>query len=767
MTVECPECTNVDPIQVTFYNETLLNSTWILHGLNLLVHQANLSQTDFTIFRVSGQTRDGVIRIYNSTVGSLKLRGPEMFHINIVKSELDGTERPRKTLLDVSNTRLYINKSTFRNNKVEVGPALIKAANSLVMVENCTFLENVGQTGLFEITNGSNLNMTDSEFKHNGHWFFALSTIAIRRSSSASITGCSFVNNMAANGAALCSFHNTSLMVNSSVFIDNVGQEGGAINCHNQVDLSQDNNNQNVDTKPSQKTKQEIQEPETTRNKVNEREWNTDTEQTARDEKLSRCLITGSKFENNSAVPSAGAVYIRGRRAEIYESNFLFNTGSLGGATRGIQNAEIDIKDSSFWDNTGGIGSNIHIEESTSLNIEGCTFEYNDSAHITGVGIYARNQSSVSISNSSFTNQGTLPVVFEIENATVLTVANTKFVTLQKIGCSALYSINNVKATFTRCSFNRTTGIYASQNTLVTVQESLITDSQHLGQGSTVLIQFGSHIQFINTTIVNNMPPMTQPFLSVSSGALAVITKCVYANNVRQRHVTVQKDSSLIIKDSQLVNNDGTSRSILVGPTSLFEIQDSEVSITGSDFQNNSFHGEMELQASVLFHMVNSEAKFSTSVFTGNAADPFLLAESQSTSPLKYMAIKECVFNNNKGEISIFNIADVFIENSQIQKHSNSINSNVIVLTQPKIVRIGYSSFNSSKKAPLLIKFVQNGWEKKTIALKTLKSTFNDGNHVIQSDSGNFLEEAKEHGFIRIASGTDVNAEETVYASSE
>ena len=281
---------------------------------------------------------------------------------------------------------------------------------------------------------------------------------------------------------------------------------------------------------------------------------------------------------------------------------------------------------------------------------------------------------------------------------------------------------------------------------MVTFQESSITDSQHLEHGSTVLIQFGSHIQFINSIIVNNISPMTQPYLSVSSGCLVAMTNCVYVNNVRQRHVTVQKDSSLIIQDSQFVNNAGNSGSLLAGPTSLFEIHDSKVSITGGNFQNNSFHSKMELYPSFLFHVINSETEFSTSVFAGNAAEYILFTESQFSSTPKYLAIKQCVFNNHKGKMSISNIADVVID---------------------VVVVIGNSSFNSSKEAPIRIMFKQNSWEKKTVALKTLKSTFSDGNRVLQSDSGNLLEEAKVHGFIRISGGVDVNAEETVYASSE
>ena len=502
-TVECPECTNVDPIQVTFYNETLLNSTWILHGLNLLIYQANLSQSDFTVDRVSGQIRDGVISIYNSTVGSVNVQGTVTFRINVTKSHLDGTERPEKTLLDVINTKLYIKKSTFRSNKVEAGPALVKAVNSRIAVENCSFLENVAQTGLFQIANGSNLNVTDSEFE-----------------------------------------------------------------------------------------------------------------------------------------------------------------------------------------------------------------------------------------------------------------------ALEKVGSLVLWSMNNVKATFTRCIFNRTAGFYVSQNTSMTVKESNITDSQYLDQGSTALIQFGSHIQFINTTIVNNRPPIPQPFLSLSIESSVAIINSVYAYNARERHVLIQEDSSLEIVNSQFFDNTGNHGSLSPESIQLFEIQDSKVSITGGNFHNNSFQNDTELYASFLFHMTNSEAKFFKSKFLGNTADHILFTESQSSSPEKYIAMENCTFDNHKGEITISNIADVVFENSHLYIGNKSWISGAIVLSQPKTVRIAFSLFFSLKEVPLL-RFERKDWKKRTAELKTLNTTFRNRNHILKSDSENFLEEAKELRFIRIDAGVDVNVEETQYASSK
>ena len=497
--VECPECTNVDPIQVTFYNETLLKSTWILHGLNLLIYQANLSQTDFTVDRVSGQTRDGVISIYNSTVGSVNVKGTETFRINVTKSDLDGTERSEKTLLDVINTKLYIKKSTFRSNKVEAGPALVKAVNSRIAVENCSFLDNVGRSGLFQIANRSNLDVADSEFK-----------------------------------------------------------------------------------------------------------------------------------------------------------------------------------------------------------------------------------------------------------------------TSQKVGSLVLWSMNNVKATFTHCIFNRTAGFYASQNTSMTVKESLITDSQLLDQGSTALIQLGSHVQFIYTSIVNNMPPMPQPFLSVSIGSSVAMKNCAYANNARQRHVLIQKDSSLEIVDSQFFENTGNHGSLPPESIYLFEIQDSKVSITGGNFHYNSFQNETELYASYLFHMTNSEVRFFKSKFLGNTADHILFTESQSSSPQKYIVMENCMFDNYKGEITISSIANVVFENSNLYISNNSW----IVLSQPKTVRMAFSLFVSLNEAPLL-KFERKSWKKRAAELKTLDTTFRDRSHLLKSDSENFLEEARELGFIHIGAGVDVNVEETHYASSK
>ena len=370
------------------------------------------------------------------------------------------------------------------------------------------------------------------------------------------------------------------------------------------------------------------------------------------------------------------------------------------------------------------------------------------------------------VENSSFLGNVAQTGLFQIANGSNLNVADSEFEALEKVGSLVLWSMNNVKATFTRCTFNRTTGFYGSQNTLITVKESLLTDSQHLDQGSTALIQLGSHIQFINTSIVNNMPPMPQPFLSVSIGSSVVMTNCAYGNNARQRHVLIQKDSSLEILDSQFLNNTGNHGSLPPESIKLFEIQDSKVSITGGNFHNNSFQNDTELYALFLFHMTNSEAKFFKSKFLGNTADHILFTESQSSSPQKYIVMENCMFDNYEGEITISNIANVVFENSHLYISNSSRISDAVVLSQPKTVRIAFSLFSSLKEVPLL-RFERKGWKKRTAELKTLNTTFRNRNHILKSDSENFLEEARELRFIRIDAGVDVNVEETQYASSK
>ena len=618
--------------------------------------------------------------------------------------------RPRKTLLDVVNTDLYIKKSTFLNNKVESGPALVKASNSFVQIENSTFLDNVGQHGLIEVRTGSHLIVKRSEFRGNGHVFLALSTIVVRPNSSASVSDSVFVNNMAASGAALCSFPDSSVIINRCRFSDNMAQEGGAINCHDQhdLDLPADNYQHSVNvSKENRSTRSERKRGK----QVEEKKREVETQEVSRAEAdgasteeykheyenqeggflqnmiLSdeffhkrnpdaffnlqdispRCVITGSTFMNNHALPVGGAIYIRGRETEVANSSFSSNTGGSGGAIYGIYNSSIRIKHSSFHNNTAYTGSVVHVEQSSVLDIEESTFEYNDTEYLTGETISAKINSSVGIRNSSFRNQGTVSTVLRAADSSEVQVENSQFQTLAEVGSVVLDSQNDVRASFRSCSFNRSTGLRASENSHITVEGCLLTDSQHLQQGATVVAQFNSHVQFTNTTITDNHPQMSLPFLSVTGSSSAAIFDCVYSNNTRGRHVVVQTGSTLSILDSLFVQNYGRSGIFHLDSTRLFEVHDSQAQITRCIFQDNVFQNKLDIFPSSLIQMTNTDFNISRTMFFGNTADHVIVisTESLDTSPSKYVQIEQCVFYGNKGDISMTNTADVIIQSSK------------------------------------------------------------------------------------------------------
>ena len=96
------------------------------------------------------------------------------------------------------------------------------------------------------------------------------------------------------------------------------------------------------------------------------------------------------------------------------------------------------------------------------------------------------------------------------------------------------------------------------KNTVIHILNSTITDSHYVAIGHSILVQYGSHIYFMDTNISGNKPAMPQPFIKVAHGSSAKMVNCIYKNNVRQLHFYVIYDSSLIITDSQIINNTDT-----------------------------------------------------------------------------------------------------------------------------------------------------------------------------------------------------------------
>ena len=671
---------------------------------------------------------------------------------------------------------------------VNTGPAIVKAMASKLKILRSIFISNYGHCGLIEIMNHSKLIIKNSKFENNSHFFFMISTILIRPNSSAFLSNTTFLNNMAALGAALCSFPKSNIFVKNCTFLNNIAQRGGAISCHDQFAAQESNVKHNTSISPliSRLSTKFSHLPSIdsmkkfdnktlsllkiyrSQVKLNSKLFFNTT--------MTKCIIINSTFENNHVIEAGGAIYVQGRILEVHNSSFVANKGGFGGSISGEDSADINIMKCRFRNDFSIMGSSIFIEQSVKLSVDHSYFDYNDTSYATGAKILAFNYCNITVNNSYFINTWTVPVVFGLFNFTQLSAFNTKYQTYRNLGSAVLYAENNIKAIFLNCMFYKNTGIYGTENTVIHILNSTITDSHYVAIGHSILVQYGSHIYFMDTNISENKPAMPQPFIKVAHGSSAKMVNCIYKNNVRQLHFYVIYDSSLIITDSQIINNTDTYHIVA---WVLIQVYSSSMSVRNTFFLNNQhylYHLPFpipKLYSYILWIQIGS-ANFTDCVFKDNKANFVMNFMAAAGSPNGYLQIENTTFDNHaRRTLQIANYDDVIIQDSTFQMNNYTEEKGNLLIDLCDHIRIAYSLFISSKNrsipnnASTQISVLQYSSHEETVELKTLHSTFSYSNHSISSNDSNFLRKAEASNVIYVEHGVTLDQEETQYASSE
>ena len=326
--------------------------------------------------------------------------------------------------MDITNTKLQVQASTFYRNKGNFESAVLKEVQSNVTIQHTNFSRNFGHNGVIEIANGSSLSLDNSVFEDNDHWFFALSTIIIKSKSSATVKHCMFVANIAVHGAGLCSMANTSIIVENSTFVNNSGQMGSSINCNDDLNLKSVQNRSIAKLIPRTFPALSLNIPDTVHYKpVNNYTWHnysnviekSKVPATINTEEHSKCTIHQSIFKNNEGYGNGGAIYVQGRVAEIFDSSFGYIKGGFtGGAISSFQKARVKITNSSFLNNQTIFGSTVSAQESAVMFINNSNFSYLDTRFFTGFSVHASNSSSMTFLNSNFSNMRTVARILDI-----------------------------------------------------------------------------------------------------------------------------------------------------------------------------------------------------------------------------------------------------------------------------------------------------------------------------------------------------------------
>ena len=237
------------------------------------------------------------------------------------------------------------------------------------------------------------------------------------------------------------------------------------------------------------------------------------------------------------------------------------------------------------------------------------------------------------------------------------------------------------------------------------------------------------------------------------------MVNCIYENNARQLHFYVTYDSSLIITDSQIINNTDTYRIV---SWVLIHMYTSSISVTNTIFLNNQyhlFHNPFPLPKpySYILWIQIGNANFTDCVFKDNEADFVMNIVAAAEPPNGYLQIVNTTFTNHAlRTLQIANFVDVIFQNSTFQMNNYTEENGNLLIDLCNHIRIAYSLFNSSKNGSLShnastqIAILQYNYHEETVELKTLHSTFRYSKHTIHSNDSNFLRKAEASNVIHV-----------------
>ena len=738
-------------VQVAFINVHLLKSSWEIHGLNLLIKDSDLSKTQLTLRSIENLNREkGSAVIENSTFGQMKIKSK--YKVQMFNCQVDGAMRLEETMIDIKFGDLEIKNCKFSLNKASSShPAVLEATDSQISIKDSSFDWNIGHHGIIEILQGSHLFVTNSQFDNNGIFLYSLSLIVVKTYSSVILSNCYFASSVAACGL-VCSFPNTSILVQNSTFSNNTGERGSSINCHNKI---------NMDTVPDINFYSNSNN-ETKNGHSLERKWKLEEygskSMSATDS--GSCVVKGTLIKNSFSAD--GTLYVQGRSVEISDSNFTTNVGGLGGgAIKGSEGAIINISNSRLVNNQGMIGSFIAIHNSTVLDIRNCIVYYHDPEHFTGLGIHATNFSVVTICETDFRNQFLVEAIaFHLEKYSTLFVTGCSFNSYYGRGSSVLLATDNIQATFSNCTFNTSCGVSASDNSVVSITSCVFTRCHQVTSGNIMNFKFGSHLYLSETTLTNIKVGFFSLTFGIYSGSIATLVSCYYSENYVWGHAYVDH-GKLLILNSKFLSNDVISGYVT---GNIFVAKQSEFSITGSIFKDNVHPWKVRVNPNNLISLTSSNMNISDCTFDENEADGLVFMESFPEVHQQYIQIINSTFYNNVGDLELNDATDVIIQNSQFQVDRPFSHSALITVVNPEAVRVAQSYFSFSGKQ---LYFQQYRFLKQSTVLKTLDSNFSNGRDFVLSSEAHFLAKAEKLGVIRVDFAVAVQQAETAFASSK
>ena len=765
-------------VTVEFSNVTKLESKWTIEGMDLNIKNSFLPKTHFHLSNYKVGKRNFAI-ITMSTFGHLKVETG--FKIQISDCTFEGGPWESNALIDITSSVINIATSSFQGFKTYTGPAVLNAFSSTVNLEECQFLENIGKYGVLQVSHKTQLTVFKTVFENNGRWYIAESTILVKSGSKAVVKNSQFVLNIASTGGCIRSFPKTYLDVQNSTFMSNVGAFGGAIYCEGKPNSILGEKIFTKDIQPHFNFIQSGEDPQ--------------------------CSIKKTTFIGNLALQTGGDAYFNSSTAQMtdcyfylsgtfisggvffaYKSSIMIDrnrlnrTGTIfeGGAFRAEDNCNIIINNSLISYNTAIKGSTADIQNGVTLIMNNVTVKDGNKRYANstppflsdGYSFFIGDRCSVTVMNSYFQPVYPFPWVFYMEDNSNLTVTGSKFKSMGNSSTQIVSAAKSSRVDFTKCIFHQCAGFVMSDSSSLFIKDSAVSGSQYVISNAIISASGNSRIYLDKSNITDIIPNADLPFVRSDSSNVS-ITSCLYMGNRLSRHIVATGASLISVSDSHFSNNT-FSYGILY--SSLFYLMGSQLSVEGTIFKNNHQYRNYGMYNVAIVDAYSSNVgihscSFTTAVFPHPLAPTFILhmrLASFTYDSSNYLHISNSAFKGKAGSLRIDNIANVNIQSSFFQIHTNNdfplVAGSGLQLTGLQNLRIADSHFNSSKdaKTQIALRYQANDFQ-----FLTSYSKFIFGNYSLESNEKNFLKKAQDFGLIVMPDEVREKHKETAYASGK
>ena len=503
-----------------------------------------------------------------------------------------------------THTNIVIRDCIFERNRAELGGAIYADQNSILSVENTTFVNNQAlfQSSTVEPAPG-------------------MGGVLYQESGSIIIANCLFTSNSAPNLSGGVIYSNKSdVYIKASQFADSSASNGSIIFSYNgsvSIDSSQFDRNTATWGGVIQSSNSDV-------------------------------LIDRSQFSDNRVTMGGGIVHSLGGTVTLNDNQFRSSMATWGGILYANEHSQVMISRSQFNGSIATMEGGVFYCSTGDIEIQRSQF-YNNSANspdneFTQGGVLYLFNGNVHINDSQFNSSaGTYygGALISISGNVSISSSQVSAHKATNGGAISLFSSNIIIEA--NCQFDGNSAVFGgavwANNSIITIRgENVFVNNTASDQGGAMSL-FECKISINNSNFHWNSAATTAGSLYCSRSSVMIQASTLINNTATRAGVLESSNSDITVDDCRMIgNNANISGAVLYTSNSNIDIRNSHVNHSRVNVRNNGQGG--------VFNSINSRIEIYESIFYKNTGIDSTFYFFQST-----VMVSKTLFTNNIGSL--------------------------------------------------------------------------------------------------------------------